>query len=66
MATHSDPTANAAIGAVGREWKRMVDRAIRLRQTGQNLAPEDRKSFIGIYRRLLTAAPDELEKLKRG
>ena len=65
MAIHSDPTANAAIGAVGREWKRMVGRAIRLRQLNREPSPEERKEFTGIYSLLLTASEDELEKMRK-
>ena len=62
MATHSDPTANAAIGAVGREWKWMVRKAIAIRRANRSLTPEERKLFTGIYSMLLTAPVDELEK----
>ncbi len=62
MANHSDPTANAAIGAVSREWKQMVKRAILLRKTGREPAPEERRSFTGIYRQLLDESLGELEK----
>ena len=63
MSNHrSDPTANAAIGAVDKELARMVKRAEkirRLRRQGR-FAPEDeakaRKEFVGIYRRLLNDA----------
>ncbi len=58
----SDPTANAAIGAVDRELKMMRKEAERLGQRYRKglltVAEETaaRKKFIGIYRRLLTDA----------
>ena len=64
MGVHSDPTANTAIGAVNREWKQMVRRAIALRRTNRELTPEEKLLFTGIYGRLLEESPDALEKLK--
>lgn len=64
MAVHSDPTANAAIGAVNREWKQMVRRALALRKTSRELTAEERRLFTGIYRRLLTEPEAELEKMR--
>lgn len=66
MATHSDPTANAAIGSVGREWKQMIRKAIALQRTGRQLTPEEKQRFTGIYRRLLEESPEGLEKLLHG
>ena len=63
MAIHSDPTANAAVGAVGREWKRMVRRAIALRRTNREPSEEERSLFTGIYSRLLMEPIDVLKKL---
>ena len=63
MAIHSDPTANAAIGAVGREWKRMVWMAIVLRRTNREPSERERGLFTGIYSRLLIEPIDVLEKL---
>ena len=63
MAIHSDPTANAAIGEVNREWKRMVKYAISLRNANRELTPEVRKMFTGIYEHLLTEPVNELEKM---
>ena len=57
---HSDPTANQAIGAVNREWCRMLALAIRIRQNPQLMIPETEREFTGIYRRLLTDPLDEL------
>jgi len=65
MATHSDPTANAAIGAVGREWKRLLRKAIAVRRANRALTPEERKLFTGIYSMLLTEPMDELEKMEK-
>lgn len=62
MNNHSDPTANQAIGAVNREWSRMLSLAIRIRQHPQLLTPEAEQEFTGIYRRLLTDPLDELIK----
>ncbi len=62
MSYHSDPTANAAIGAVDREIERMIRRAERIKRRRQNgkLTPEElaaaRRQFTGIYSRLLRAA----------
>ena len=63
MAIHSDPTANAAIGAVSREWRQMVRKAISIRRTNRSLTPEERRMFTGIYKQLLAESPEFLEKL---
>ena len=65
MAVHRDPTANAAVGAVGREWKRLVRTAITLRKTNREPSEEERSLFTGIYGRLLTEPIETLEKLNR-
>ena len=65
MAVHRDPTANAAVGAVGREWKRLVRIAITLRKTNREPSEEERSLFTGIYGRLLTEPIETLEKLNR-
>ena len=59
---HSDPTANAAIGAADKEWFRLVKLAIRIRKQ-PDLAddPRVRQQFKGIYRRLMNETPDVLE-----
>lgn len=62
MATHSDPTANAAVGSVNREWARMMKKAIALRKK-RDLTPEEERMFTGIYRLLLTEPVDVLEKM---
>ncbi len=64
MANHSDPTANRAVGAVNREWRQMVRKAIAIRKTGRDLTPDERRLFTGIYSILLDESPAELEKLK--
>ena len=63
MANHySDPTANAAMGAVDRELRMMRKRAARLRtlRLQGRLTPQEvalaRRQFVGIYRRLLEEA----------
>ena len=66
MALYRDPTANAAIGSVGREWKKMVRLALFLRKTNREPSERERAQFTGIYSRLLTAPLDELEKLEKG
>ena len=63
MAIHSDPTANAAIGAVSREWKQMVRMALVLRRTNREPSEKERSFFTGIYGRLLAEPVDVLEKL---
>ena len=63
MAIHSDPTANAAIGAVSREWKQMVKRAIFLQRTGKEPTRQEQQKFTGIYRQLLSKPLNDLEKL---
>ena len=63
MGNHSDPTANAAVGAVNREWKRMVRRAVLLRRTSREPTPEELRQFTGIYGKLLRVPLDVLERL---
>ena len=63
MAIHSDPTANKAIGSVGREWKKMVRRAVSIRKTNREPTPEERCLFTGIYGRLLLEPLDVLIRL---
>lgn len=66
MSSHySNPTANAAIGAVDREIHRLRKKAARLkalRQQGKLTRQElesARKEFTGIYRRILREALEE-------
>jgi len=61
---HRDPTANAAIGAVNREWKQMIRKAIALKKTGRELTPEEKKHFTGIYALLLEENELTLEKMR--
>lgn len=63
MTTHSDPTANAAVGSVNREWKRMLKKAILLRKTNRELSPEEKRMYTGIYSQLLTEPVNVLEKM---
>ena len=64
MGIHSDPTANAAIGAVSREWKQMVRKAILIRGTNRDLMPEEKRLFTGVYRQFLTEPLNVLEERK--
>jgi len=60
--TYSDPTANAAVGSLEKEFKRMQKEAERiraLRLSGQLTSEEEeraRRRFIGIYRPMLEKA----------
>ena len=63
MSTHSDPTANAAIGSVNREWKRMVRLAISLRKANREPNVDERRLFTGIYEQLLSESMTILEKI---
>ena len=60
----SDPTANRAVGAVNREWDKMVALAYLYRTDPRLLerlqTPET--VFTGIYQRLLTDPIRELEE----
>lgn len=66
MAQYRDPTANAAIGSVGREWKKMVKLALFLRKTNREPTEKERELFTGIYSRLLTEPTEALERLAKG
>lgn len=65
MSHYSNPTANAAIGAVDREIRMMRKRAAqikRCRQQGGLTADElakARKQFVGIYARFLREALED-------
>lgn len=65
MSHYSNPTANAAIGAVDREIRMMRKRADQIKRCRQQglLTPEElataRKQFIGIYARLLREALED-------
>ncbi len=66
MSNHySNPTANAAMGAVDREINRMRKKAARLKNLQQQGKLTDRelnrarKEFTGIYRRILLEALEE-------
>lgn len=62
MSHYSNPTENAAVGAVDRELKgmRKYARQLKIRKRRGLLTPEEeaaaRKRFIGIYRRFLVEA----------
>ncbi len=64
MYTHSDPTANRAIGAAEREWKRKTVLAYRYRTDlgAAKRIGDSRRIFTGIFSRLLTDPLEELEK----
>ncbi len=59
MGIYSDPTANAAIGAVNKEYNKLRKKAKaikKLRQTGKLTPTQEaalEKEFIGIFRHLL-------------
>jgi len=65
MSHYSNPTANAAIGAVDREIKQMRKRAeqIKCRRKNGQLTNEElvlaRKQFVGIYARFLREALED-------
>ena len=68
MYTHSDPTANRAIGAAEREWKRMTALAYRYRTdpgTAKRIG-DPQRVFTGIFSRLLIDPLEELEKAVSG
>lgn len=65
MSHYSNPTANAAIGAVDREIRMMRKRADQIKRRRQHglLTPEElakaRKQFVGIYARFLREALED-------
>lgn len=65
MSHYSNPTANAAIGAVDREIRMMRKRAEQIKQRRKNgqLTIEEltlaRKQFVGIYARFLREALED-------
>ena len=63
---HRDPTADAAVGKVNREWKQMIRKAIALKNTNRGMTPEEKRMFTGIYARLLDENEITLEKMKEG
>ena len=49
MNHRADPTANAAIGSVSREWNQMVRLALRIRKSGDSeWAERESRRFTGI------------------
>ena len=68
MYQHADPTANRAIGAAGREWRRMTLLAYRYRTDPrfERKVDDPRRFFSGIFRRLLTDPLKELEEALAG
>lgn len=63
---HRDPTADAAVGRVNREWKQMIRKAIALKKTNREMTPEEQQMFTGIYAQLLNENEITLEKMKEG
>jgi len=67
MSYYSNPTENAAIGRVDREWESMRRKAERIRarrlrgQLTRSELTEARRLFVGIYARLLRDALQDLE-----
>lgn len=65
MSHYSNPTANAAIGAVDREIRMMRKRADQIKRRRQQglLTPEElttaRRQFVGIYARFLQEALED-------
>lgn len=65
MSYYSDPTANAAIGTVDREIRRLRKRAEQIRRRRQKglltkQEEEDaRREFVGIYKRFLMEALED-------
>ena len=68
MYKKSDPTADRAIGAAGREWRRMTLVAYRYRTDPRFMWRVDnpRQLFSGVYHRLLTDPLVELEEAISG
>lgn len=68
MKDHKDKTAEIAVGRADREWKSMINLAIKIREGRCNpsLAYDQESKFIGIYKRLLTDPIDELKREVRG
>ena len=64
MRGHSDKTGDAAIGSVSKEWKKMAELAVRLREKNCNPAWAHLQltKFTGIYKRLLTDPLEEVMK----
>lgn len=63
MGYYSDKTAARAIGAVDREWTRMVILAYSMRIENCDITDEKLQMFTGIFSRLLTDPLTELEKV---
>ena len=64
MRSHSDWTADTAVGAADREWRQMAELAIKIRSGNKNPTwiDEQEKKFTGIFKRLLTDPIEEIEK----
>lgn len=64
MRSHSDWTADTAVGTVDKEWRQMAELAIKIRSGNKNPTwiDEQEKKFTGIFKRLLTDPIEEIEK----
>lgn len=64
MYSHSDPTADRAVGAAEREWKRKTALAWRYRTdpAAAGRIRDPQRLFTGIFSRLLTDPLEELEE----
>ena len=64
---HADHTAEEAVGAANKEWRKMARLALQIREgrCDPTWATEQETKFIGIYRRLLSDPVDELKREAR-
>lgn len=64
MRSHSDRTADSAASSVDKEWRRMANLALMIREGNKKPSWIEEKEalFTGIYKRLLT---DPLDYVKR-
>jgi hypothetical protein len=67
MRSHSDKTAETAIGSVDKEWRMMANIALLIREGHCHPAWADEQSakFTGVYKRLLTDPLDYVRKEAR-
>ena len=62
----SDPTANQAVGAVNREWNKMVNLALSIRKNEDPVKYRlESRKFTGIFKRLLDMPLAELETYQK-
>lgn len=64
---YNNPTANNAIGAMQREWRRMARLAVQIREGRHDSlwVDENILKFTGIYKRLLDDPIEEVRKEAR-